>query len=173
MKLKFLFLAILTVTLTACSGDDDAAADTSASLIGAWIGQDVDYSGTTTTTVEGVSIDADFVGETFDVDFTLTFSEDPNEVVSEGSYGITLTTTIAGETTTQDIPNNAFASTGTWSRSGDTITISADGQTSELEITELTDSTLRVVQSIVQDLSDPDLGISIINTTTVEAVFTR
>lgn len=169
---KLLLIAFLAVSITSCSSDDDGA-DTSASILGVWIGQDVDYSGTSTTTIEGLPpVTADFVGETTESDFTLTFTEDPNELVSEGSYTVELTFTIAGETQTQTQTLN-FLEDGTWSRSGDTLTVTADGVTQDYQIVELTESTLRLSAATTTTETEPTTGASVEVTINLEAILTR
>ncbi|MEM5566856.1 hypothetical protein WNY78_17170 [Psychroserpens sp. AS72] len=127
-KLNFLFIA-LALVLTACSGDDDSSpTNTSGDLLGTWIGQDVDYTGNSSKTVQGQSFDATFVGEAYDVDYTLTFTENPNEVLSDGSYSIELTTTSLGQTQVDNVENLEFLSNGTWSRTGNELTVVNDGE---------------------------------------------
>lgn len=171
--IKILFIALLATSIVSCESDDDAAADTSASILGIWNGVDVDYSGTTTTNADGFPpIEADFIGETTDVDFTLDFTEDPNEVTSDGSYTIELTTTILGETTT-DTQNIEFLQDGTWSRSGDILTITSEGVSQDYTIEELTESTLIFSAQVEEELGDPDLGVSIITMIDLRAVLSR
>ncbi|WAC02634.1 hypothetical protein N7U66_02810 [Lacinutrix neustonica] len=117
-KLNVLLIALFLV-LSACTSDDDTtdAPIASESILGTWIGQDVDYTGASTTTGQGQSINSTFVGEAYDVDYTLTFTEDPNQVVSNGSYSIELTTTTLGQTQTNTVENLEFLGNGSWSLS--------------------------------------------------------
>jgi hypothetical protein len=170
-KLNILFIAFAFI-LASCSSDDDSSSDTSGDLVGTWIGQDVDYSGSTVTEIPGQdNLVADFVGEAYDVDYTLTFSENPNELVSEGSYSIELTTTTLGQTQVDNVENLEVLSDGTWSRTGDQLTIVSNGETSTGTILELTDTSLIVEINEVQDISQQGFTI----TTTVNAIttFTR
>lgn len=173
---KLLLLAFLAVSIVSCKSDDDSdggGGDTSGNLIGTWIGVDLDYSGSTTTTADGLPpITADFVGETTESDYTLTFSEEPNEVVSDGSYTIELTTTILGETQTNTEDLDFFL-TGTWTRDGNTLTISAEGRTEEYTIEELTDDSLILVSQTTEDLGDEELGLEIITEIDLRVIFTK
>lgn len=152
----------LALVLSACSNDDDNnnTEDTSGDLIGTWIGQDIDYTGSTVTSALGQDITSTFVGEAYDIDYTLTFSENPNEVVSDGNYNIELTTTVLGQTQTETIENLEFLNTGTWIRSGNELTIVSDEGTTEATIVELSGNTLVLAVSENQESSEQGFEIS-------------
>lgn len=160
-KLNYLFIA-LALVLTACSGDDDGGnpSDTSGDILGTWIGQDVDYTGTSSTSVQGQSINSTFVGEAYDVDYTLTFTENPNEVVSDGSYSIELTTTALGETFTENVENLEFLNSGAWSRSGNQLTITDNGEDTVATIVELTSTMLVLEVSETESVSEQGIDVS-------------
>lgn len=163
---------IFSLALTSCSSDDgNGGSNTSGDIVGVWIGQDVDYTGSSTTEFQGQSIVADFVGEAYDVDYTLTFSEDPNEVVADGSYSIELTTTVAGQTQVDTVEDLEFLNDGTWSRSGDELTVVSNGETSVLTIVELTDTMLRLATSETEEVTEQ--GVSITTVVDVEVIYTR
>ena len=74
--LKLLSLAAMVVFFVSCSKDDDDDNNTeniSADIVGTWTATDVDYYGTTTTSANGITTEADFTGEGYDINFTLTF----------------------------------------------------------------------------------------------------
>ena len=168
-KLSFLFIAFV-FTLTSCSTDDsDTSSDSSGDIVGTWIGLDVDYSGSTVTVIPGsADLVSDYVGEAYDVDYTLTFSENPNELVSEGSYSIELTTTTLGQTQVDNLENLEFLSDGTWNKVGDQLTIVSNGATSTGTILELTSTSLILELNQVQDVSQQGFTI----TTTINAITT-
>lgn len=153
-KLSTLLLAFVLV-LTSCSEDNDDTVDIATGILGTWQGKAVSFSGTSTTTIEGVSIDAYYEGEGYDIDFTLNFTENPNEVTAEGSYGIALTVTIFEQSETQNIPDNAFGGvTSTWTQDGNEITISTEeGESITYEILELTADRLVMVTDNIQDIT--------------------
>jgi hypothetical protein len=173
-KLSLLFIAF-TFVLTSCSSDDGDSSgngDVSGDIVGTWIGVDVDYSGSTVTQIPGApDLVADFVGEAYDVDYTLTFSENPNELVSEGSYSIELTTTTLGQSQTDNVEDLEFLSDGTWDKVGDQLTVVSNGETSTGTIVELTDTSLIVEIDQVQDISQQ--GFVINTTVNVITTFTR
>lgn len=168
---KLVFAFTLVFSLASCSSDDSDGPSTSGDLLGVWIADDVNYSGSTVTEAQGQTLTADFVGEAYDVDFTLTITENPNNIVSDGSYSIELTTTVLGQSSTQDVTGIEFLETGTWSRDGNQLTITANGESSVGTIAELTDSTLVIEVDQVEDLSEQ--GISIESTINSVVTFTR
>ena len=140
--LKLIFFTTLISLTFSCSSDDDNQPANNGNIVGVWKGTAVDYSGTTTTTAQGQSVTATYVGEAYDIDYTLTFTDNPKKVVSAGNYSIELTTTVYGQTTTQNIEGLEFLSSGDWSINGNILTITVDNQTDDTTIVELTNSTL-------------------------------
>ncbi|WP_204345340.1 lipocalin family protein [Psychroserpens algicola] len=169
-KLNLLFIA-LAMVLTACSSDDTNPPNTEGDLLGTWIGQDVQYTGTSATEVQGQSITADFVGDAYDVNYTLTFTENPNEVVADGSYSIELTTTALGQSQTQNVEDLEFLNSGTWSRSGNQLSITDNGETTVGTIVELTVNTLKIAVTETEDVVEQ--GISASSNIDIEMTYTR
>lgn len=136
----------MLVLLSSCSSDDNNNGSniSTAEIVGIWIGETVDYSGTGSTIFQGETITANFDGEGFAIDYTLTFTENPNNVVANGSYSVVLDYTINGQTEEQIIEDLEFLNNGTWNISGDMLTIVSEGETSDVEILELTDSSLKL-----------------------------
>ncbi|NOY49218.1 MAG: hypothetical protein GXO88_01415 [Chlorobi bacterium] len=137
-----LLLMVLVLTIISCKKDNNNAEPSTSNLVGTWNCTSVNYTGTSVTEVLGQSITTDYTGEGYDVDFTYTFSENPNLATSEGSFGIKLTSTILGQSTVQNIPGNSFNYTGNWSLAGDKITITYEGESQEATIVSLTDTNL-------------------------------
>ena len=175
---------MLSVCVIGCSTDDNGGDDTGGDLVGTWRLVEFTYNGETSTEIEGTSLDSSFDGEGINLDTTITFSEDPNEVMASGSYDIVLTTSFEGESITQTLPIDNFESEGTWSRSGNTLTTdveltsiaAAGGMTGDMSMTtfsidELTDTTLRLSASQMEDLSE--VGISIMTSVNSVMVLTR
>ncbi|WP_033962077.1 lipocalin family protein [Psychroserpens jangbogonensis] len=173
-KFNFLFIA-LTLVLTACSSDDNDNSndpgDVNGELIGIWDAVDVLYSGDTVIEVAGQTIVTDFVGESYDVDFTLEFSENPNEFVSEGQYSVELTSTTLGQEQVFDVPNLEFVGDGTWTRDGSQLTTVSNGDEGTMTILELTNTTLRLRYQTVEVINNQGT----LNTTTIdlETIYSR
>lgn len=169
--LKFLFLATFISTFIACNSDDNDPTPTPESLAGEWEVTAIDYEGTTSTVVSGFPpVGGTFTGTGFDMDLKITFEEDPNNFTSEGNYSINLETEVSGQTYTSNWENNEFTGSGTWSKDGNmmTFTNAINGETSEAEIMEETDSKLKFKQSYYN--SEVQNGATI--THEIEATFT-
>ncbi|WP_299768591.1 lipocalin family protein [uncultured Dokdonia sp.] len=160
IKLTFLFL--FAIIIASCSDDDsnetpdpmneetpenmdessDETEDESASVIGMWEVTSIDASGTSTVEIAGQTIETEFLGEGIDLNYSVTFTEEPNEVTADGDYNIELTTTIAGQSITEVIPGILFIDSGDWVIDGDQITISSNDMESTGTITTLNETTL-------------------------------
>lgn len=144
--LKFSFLAIFISFFFACNSDD---AEPTSSLAGEWTVSEISYSGNTSTVVAGVPpVTGTFVGSGFDMDLKINLEENPNNYNSTGNYSINLETTVSGQTYPSVWSNIEFQGAGTWSKNGSTMTFtSGDGETSDAQIIEETDSKLRFIQT--------------------------
>jgi len=167
-----LFTAFISLTIS-CSKDDDNPAQptNNGEIVGVWRGTAVDYTGNTTTSGQGQTITADYVGEAYDIDYTLTFAENPQEVTSDGSYSIELTTTIYGQSTTQNVEGLEFLSSGDWTMNGNTLSITVDNETDDAEIIELTDN--RLVLKAVETQTSSQGGFTVTSTTEVILSFSK
>lgn len=137
-----------------CSNDDAPDQLSNNDILGGWRGTAVEYSGRQVTTGHGQTMVQDFDGEAYDLDYTLTFTENPNIVTSEGSYSLRITVTFNGQTTTQYHENLQFLQDGEWRLEGSTFYLTVDGQTQEYDIVELTNTQLvlgsRIEETIQQ-----------------------
>ena len=149
-NLKLLALLLLVPMYIACSSDDDTTTTTEeeaeVSLVGTWTAETIDFDSTITTVVEGLPVTATQEGEGFDIDATVTFSEDPNEVSSEGQFSMTVTTTFLGVSEEETLENLDLLGDGTWSLEDNTLTITgtADDQDAVITIELLTADMLRL-----------------------------
>lgn len=180
--IKTLSIFCITISLISCNTDDDSGSETTGDLVGDYEMVSFSYEGTTTTTLEGQSAEADFSGIGQNIDYTIEFTENPNEFATAGSYDIELSTTVAGQTTTMVQPINDASSNGTYTRTGNTLTlegtllstgntIGGNATAGEATISELTDTTLILVQETSQEQTINGATISI--SLTAESVFTR
>ncbi len=165
---KFIVLFVaLPLTLLSCSTEDSGTI-TSSEIIGTWTGTSLDYGGKSIVNYQGQTIQTDYIGEAYDMNYTLTFNEEPNTVISEGSYSIKLTGTVLGQTSVQNIEDLEFIEDGIWSQNGNILTISKDGISYDYTILELTDKTLKISVSTEENLSQQGANI----TATIDAVMT-
>lgn len=167
MKLTKLILISFSVILFSCS-DDEAPMPTSEGMLGIWNVTAISYEGSTTTTVMGVSVKANFTGTGKDMDLTTTFNESPNTVTSEGSYTIVLTTTMMGQTTTEEVPFDNMLMDGTWTLEGRTLTVTNGSTIQEATVTRQTSTILEVKITFEETEGDENYTVS----TKFDAVYT-
>ena len=167
----FLFTAFISLTISCSKDDDNPTINNNGNIAGVWKGTAVDYTGNTTTSGQGQNITATYVGEAYDIDYTLTFTENPQKVISDGSYSIELTTTVNGQTTTQNVEGLTFLESGDWTMNGNTLSITVDNETNDAAILELTDNTL--VLKAVESQTMSQGGFTVTSTTEVILNFTK
>ncbi|HMG91566.1 MAG TPA: hypothetical protein VK589_16025 [Chryseolinea sp.] len=163
---KFLLLSLAVIFLS-CSEDEDPK-PTSEGMVGNWAITALDYKGTTTTTAQGASIKADFTGTGKDMDLITTFNSTPNTVTSEGSYTIVLKTTYMGQSTTDEYEMDETVTDGTWTLSGNTLTVTNDFGPQTATILEQTSTTLKLKAEVSESESDQGITVS----TKIEAIYT-
>lgn len=135
---------MFALVFTSCSSDDDASvsAASESEIIGTWNLTALETKdGESVTTFEQTSIETTFTSIGKDFDTVVTFSEDPQNVISEGSYTTILTTTFMGESQSEEIVGEDFFQSDKWRLDGNTLYfVSSDEEEIGLTITELTDS---------------------------------
>lgn len=155
-KISFLIVAVLL--MVSCSSDDDNStpeSEINASIVGVWDLVDFEYGGTTDTRAQGQSIRSEFIGEAFNIDYSLTFEEDPNVVTANGGYDVRLTTTTFGQTSIQEVSNLNSINTGDWEIvDGNILRSTTDGEVSDLKIETLTETRLVLLIDDQQTISD-------------------
>lgn len=157
MKTTKLFLLGLAVILFSCN-KEETPNPTVEGMVGTWAITAFDYNGTTTTTVQGTSVKSTFTGKAKDLDLTTTFTANPNTVTNEGSYSIEETTTILGQTTTEEYLNEETVMDGTWTLNGNKLTVTTVDGPQEATILEQTATTLKLKVEISE--TESDLGIT-------------
>jgi hypothetical protein len=167
MKIAKLLSLLLAVIFLSCSEDEDPM-PTSAGMVGEWSMTGLEYKGTTTTSFEGTNLIADFTGVAKNIDFTTMFTENPNNVSSAGAYTIVLTTTMMGQTSTDEYTMDEVVSDGTWSLNGKTLSITSDTETESATIVEQTATKLKIKVEV--DETESDQGLTV--TTKVQATYT-
>ncbi len=167
-KSTIILLLLSFFILTGC-GDDDSDPVLDNNLIGTWNMNNISYSGTSTTSYPGIpDVTATFTGESTESDYQIVFNED-NTYSTSGSYTINLTTEVGGQSDTQSstVSGAQALGSGTWQLSGNTLSITSGGQTTEGTLTELTANNFRLETNLTQTQSFS--GTS--GTITVDAVF--
>jgi hypothetical protein len=169
MKITKLLFISIAVILFSCSEDDDPI-PTSEGMVGSWTVTSIDYKGTTTTTVAGITSRADFAGTGKDMDLTTSFTASPNKVTSSGTYTIVLKTTAGGTTSTDEFLFDEIVTDGTWSLSGKTMTVTMDGGAGTQEATIMSQTDTTLVMKV--DIDEVDSGGGFTMTTKVSGVYT-
>jgi hypothetical protein len=167
MKITKLLLFSLAIIFLSCSKDDDPK-PTSQGMVGAWAVTAVDYKGSSTTTAQGTSIKADFTGTGKDMSLTTTFHENPNTMTSTGSYTIVLKTTMMGQTTTDEYPFSDVFTDGTWTLSGNTLTITESTGSQKATILEQTSTALKMSVAVKESQTAQGITVS----TDVQVIYT-
>ncbi|MCB4800065.1 hypothetical protein [Neotamlana laminarinivorans] len=170
---KNALLFLFTALVFACSGSDDSNTnDVEVNLLlGTWIGEDVEYSGTTSFDYFGTTFETPFTGEAYDVDYTLTFTENPNEFTSEGSYSLEVTTNFLGETITENSEDLEFMGSGLWSQDGNQLITTESGVTTIFTIEELTETSLILSNTQTEEFTENDIDYT--TTINIEMTFIK
>ncbi|WP_339841202.1 hypothetical protein [uncultured Maribacter sp.] len=167
---KYLLLSILTaytVILSSCSKDEDGVSNaTEAQIVGSWNLTALEATdGRSNTTIEDTSIPATFNAVGKDFDTIVTFSEEPQIVTSEGSYTTVLTTTIMGQTETDEQDGEDFFQSNEWRLDGSTLYFGSGDDEVGFTIIELNDSKISLRYNLDETVE------SFIGTSTVSATY--
>ncbi|TYP75906.1 lipocalin family protein [Aquimarina intermedia] len=128
-KSTYLITLFLALTFISCSKDDGDSAsepESSASLIaGDWDLTNFEIAdGKSTLSVQGQTSVTDYSSTGKNFASVITFSENPNTLVSSGSFDTVIEMSVDGVTTfTQVVPGEDYLVTGTWKLEGDELTI--------------------------------------------------
>lgn len=167
---KYFLLSILTtftVILSSCSKDEDGVSNaTEAQILGSWNLTALEATdGRSNTTIEDTSIPATFNAVGKDFDTIVTFSEEPQIVTSEGSYTTVLTTTIMGQTETDEQEGEDFFQSNEWRLDGSTLYFGSGDDEVGFTIIELNDSKISLRYNLDETVE------SFIGTSTVSATY--
>ncbi|GAB5563032.1 MAG: hypothetical protein Wins2KO_00950 [Winogradskyella sp.] len=149
---KLFILFLLSFSLLACSSDDNGSNNTSGNILGTWNGVSVDLSGSTNVDFQGQNFDVNFVGESYDEDFSILVTENPNVISSTGTYSLELTATILGLPMSENVEDLFLLEDSEWSRNGNELTLTAQGQSQTATIIELTDNSMTISLEVVQEI---------------------
>ena len=144
MKKLFLLsiFTIFTLVFSSCSKDEDGVSNASESkIVGSWNLTALEATdGKSNTNFDGTSIPATFEAIGKDFDTVVIFSEDPQIVTSEGSYTTVLTSTVMGETSTEEQTGENFFESDEWRLDGSTLYFGTGVDEVGFTIIELTNS---------------------------------
>jgi hypothetical protein len=140
--INFLLCALLLLSVIACKKDDDDV--TPASITGTWRLTDIhSENGQIAFDFLGTPITGPYEFHGINYDATTTFTENPNAFVSQGEYTAAAYYEILGSGVSDTLTADVDA-TGSWFVNGDKISQVINGDTTTLDILELTGSKLRL-----------------------------
>lgn len=175
-KLILLLFLASTTAFVSCSGDDDSVSiEIDESLIaGEWDLTALSVeNGKTTTVAQGQTVSLDYtnVGKDFTLETVFSDNTDPKTFVSTGGYVSVVTTTVAGQSTTQEQPISDFLGTGEWRVEGNMLITTSDGKEQAAEITVLDSETMSLKSEINESFEQS--GVSVTTTGTLFYTLTR
>ena len=103
------------------------------------------------------------------MDYFVTFTANPNNVSSEGSYTVVMTTTTLGQSVTEEYPFEDVLLDGTWTLDGNTMTVTSQGEPpQEATVTEQSSTKMKIKQVVEETQTVSGITISI----KLEAIYT-
>ena len=174
MKLysRLCLLGILIFVFSACNKDEGSPTD--GNIVGTWRLTDVHSdNGVSETTIAGQTYTSTYNFHGKDYAISTTFTENPNEYTSTGSYTVITNVTLAGQTTSDTTSVDASAGAGKWSINGNMLTQIYAGDTSTFEVLELSNSKLRLKDELDETVADTTFGLTIHDKATVFTSFEK
>lgn len=151
--MKFTQLAltlIFSIILFSCSNDDGSNPIT---IVKEWHVTDISVVGTGETSSFGQPITVDVLGEETDISYEITFTEDPDNVMDTGGYGMTFTATSgSGGSFTETYSSIDLFDGGAWIHTGNQITITSNGVSTVYNVNNLTSNSFSITGNIIRDI---------------------
>jgi hypothetical protein len=172
-KFKLLLILTLAVTLFSCGSDDDnTVTSPNADLLGSWNGTSIGGIVNGTFEEDGITIPINGTVTGYNINYSLTFTETPNNITSQGTFDTLLSIMALGQTITENLPGETFldTTTATWTRSGGTLTISDDGDTDPYTMV-ITGNTMTLATSYTE--TSVDEGVTTTFNFDITASFTK
>ncbi len=144
--MKRLFYLLLVFSIAGCSKDE--VIPKQEDLIGIWKTTSIDFTGSYTFSLMGLSSSLDFTGKGKNIDYQVTIEEEPRNFTSTGSYDMELYMEEEPPTIFED---ESLISSGIWNLDGKILTITQQGtepQTCTIKKLTAENMTLYTEQSI-------------------------
>lgn len=174
MKIKKLLVIAFITILASCESNNDAdLLMTEAELIGTWNVTDQTLDAEVSFTENGKTETASINSYSEDLNFTLTFSNNPKVVKAEGNYTLISTVNADGRTETSEEYIEADVDDfPSWSLNGNNIVLTDDNDLPQNMIIESYNGTKLVLKSEI-DETESDQGQSITIKTTMLIVLEK
>ncbi|MGB1295562.1 MAG: hypothetical protein ACPG6V_08780 [Flavobacteriales bacterium] len=166
--LPYLFIAsIMAISCTNTSDDVEVIVPNYTDLLGTWELESYSYTGYATYDTNGVvDTGATYIANSIVLDAEVDITSNPNEIITSGtgSLDVSLNFIPLGITTNVTEDSVSFDGNGTWTNSGDTITISfasfgSNVNNSSGYISSITDSTATIMGSA--EFSEDTLNVTL------------
>lgn len=167
---------LISASIFSCGSNDDTL-DTSGELLGDWELISYTNNGSTSANFQGNTISNTFFGKAIDIDYILTFTENPNKAITENSsFNFELVSTVDGTSSTETSTIKNINAEAEWSRNGNVLTFTGDlgsFDTTDLVIDDevaanpdyiiekLTETTLILITGVSEQVSDSGFDIDI------------
>ena len=169
---KLYLFAILLFAVASCNKDDDPVI--TGSIVGQWRMTDIHANdGVSEITFLGQTETGTYTFHGTDYNTSTTFTENPNEFSSTGSYTVIADYVFQGLNEHDSLNVYAYPGTGSWSINGNKLTQILLGDTSIFDILELSDSKLRLQGIVDEIIQDTSLGLVIHDRATVFSTFEK
>ncbi len=170
MKIFNYVFALLFSTLlfTACAPDEVLEPN---EIIGTWLLKSVDLEGNATFTQGAEVTQADFTGEGFDLDLSITIHENPNDYIVEGDVNVLLKYDFDGQTVELPIEEADFIDSGVWDISNDELTVTNSDKVEVATLGDLTETALTLEWTYTDSVATT--GSVIVHEVTGTYVFER
>lgn len=167
MKTKIIALFLLAFVIFSCDTDDSTTVLlTEADLIGTWnLKEQTLENGSITYSDSGQTLSATYSAYAKDIDFTMTFTDNPKKVNAAGKYTLVATASFAGQTNTEEelieTVNDPTLSP-TWILNGNNITIS-DGSDfpANLVVDSYNGTTLKLKAAVDETETDGSATVTV------------
>ncbi len=150
MKAYFKTFFVLTV-LSVLSCNDDSVTPQKLpepSIVGLWNGVDISFSGTSLIFEQNLDQPVNLISVGYDEDFSFNIQENPNQLITEGVYGVLCTLSDSESSGDYMISGNTMGGVSLWSKIGDLFTTEFQGEITIFTIDVLTEANL-VISAVV------------------------
>lgn len=124
---QVVLLFMISTAIFSCDETNNEPLDTSGDLIGDWELVDYTSNGSTSAMIQGSNFTTAFTGKASNMDYIVTFSENPNKVTTEnGSFDYEVMISVNGQNDTQTTSISNIDSEANWTKNGNILSFTGD-----------------------------------------------